>query len=80
MTRLGPLVAILACCGVKLLLVGAVLAPAGFLTSNLVLGLLGLIATAVLVALAARSRSTCSGGCHAPTAGAVGPALDGERR
>jgi hypothetical protein len=32
--QLEPLVATLACCGVKLLVVGALLIPAGFLTSN----------------------------------------------
>jgi hypothetical protein len=64
--QLGPLAAILACCGVKLLLVGAVLAPAGFLTSNLVFGALSLIAAAILVGLAVRSRRTCSGTCHVP--------------
>lgn len=66
MKQPGPLVAILACCGVKLLLVAALLAPAGFLTSSLALGLAGLVAAAIIVAFAVRRRRTCSGDCHVP--------------
>ena len=76
MKRLGPLAAILACCGVKLLVVGALLAPAGFLTSNLALGLVGLAVAVTLLALAVRSRRICSGACHVPqkhTAGTEHP-------
>jgi hypothetical protein len=70
--QLAPLAAILACCGVKLLIIGAVLAPAGFLTSNVALGLVGLVVSVVLVALAVRRRRSCSGACHVPQKHAAG--------
>jgi membrane-bound ClpP family serine protease len=63
---LGPLAAILACCGVKLLLLGAVLVPAGFLTSNVIIGLAGVAVAALLLAFAVRSRRRCRGACHVP--------------
>jgi galactitol-specific phosphotransferase system IIC component len=68
---LAPL---LACCGVKLLLVGALFAPAGLLSGNVLLGIAGLAVAVLLVALAVRSRRRCDGSCHAPTVGAGGSA------
>ena len=79
MKRLGPLVAILACCGVTLLVVSALLVPAGFLTSSLALGLLGLTAAGILVGLAVRSRRTCSGACHVPAVRPSEPERPGVR-
>ncbi len=79
MKQLGPLVAILACCGVKLLVVGALLIPAGFLTSNLALGLLGLVAAGILVGFAVRSRRSCIGACHVPAVHAVESERPGAR-
>jgi hypothetical protein len=66
MGRLGPLAAILACCGVKLVVLAALLIPAGFLTENTLIGL-GVLAVAILlVVLAVRGRRRCDGTCHLP--------------
>jgi predicted lipid-binding transport protein (Tim44 family) len=63
MRLLAPIVA---CCGVKLLLFGALFAPAGLLSGNVLLGVGGLAVGVLLVALAVRSRQRCDGSCHAP--------------
>jgi hypothetical protein len=65
---------IIACCGVKLLLFGALFAPAGLLSGNVLLGVGGLVVAVLLVALAVRSRKRCDGSCHAPASSAGGPA------
>lgn len=66
MGRLGPLAAILACCGVKLVVLAALLVPAGFLTENTLIGL-GAVAVAILlIVVAVRRRRRCDGGCHPP--------------
>ena len=68
MKQLGLLGAVLACCGVKLLVVAALLAHAGFLTDNIVVGVIGLALAAALVAFAVRRRHRCDGVCHVPQA------------
>jgi hypothetical protein len=52
-----PTAPIAACCGVKLLLFGALFAPAGLLSGNVLVGIGGLAVAVLLVALAVRSRS-----------------------
>ncbi len=66
MKQLGLLGAVLACCGVKLLILAALLAPTGFLTDNLVVGVIGLVVAAALMGFAVRSRHRCDGACHVP--------------
>jgi hypothetical protein len=73
-TDLRLLAPILACCGVKLLLVGALFAPAGLLSGNVLLGIAGLAVAVLLVALAVRSRRRRDDSCHAPAMSASGPA------
>jgi hypothetical protein len=70
---------ILACCGVKLLLVGALFAPAGLLSGNVLLGIASLTVAVLLVALAVRSRKRCDGTCHAPAVGASGSTVRNSR-
>jgi high-affinity Fe2+/Pb2+ permease len=60
----GALLALLACCGVKLLVLAALIAPAGFLTRNTVIGVIGLLIAAGLVWWAIRRRHKCDGTCH----------------
>jgi hypothetical protein len=67
MRLLAPIVA---CCGVKLLLFGALFAPAGLLSGNVLLGVGGLAVGVLLVALAVSSRKRCDGSCHAPAVSA----------
>jgi hypothetical protein len=57
---------VVACCGVKLLLFGALLAPAGLLSGNVLLGVGGLAVAVLLAALALRSRRRCDGSCQTP--------------
>jgi hypothetical protein len=71
---------ILACCGVKLLLVGALFAPAGLLSGDVLLGIAGLAVAVLLVTLAVRSRRRCDGSCHAPAAGASGSTVRNRSR
>jgi predicted lipid-binding transport protein (Tim44 family) len=66
MGRLGPLAAILACCGVKLVVLAALLIPAGFLTENTLIGLVALVVALLLIVVAVRRRRRCDGGCHLP--------------
>jgi hypothetical protein len=66
MKQLGLLGAVLACCGVKLLVLAALVAPTGFLTDNLVVGVIGLAVAAALIAFAVRRRHRCDGVCHVP--------------
>jgi hypothetical protein len=68
MKQLGLLGAVLACCGVKLLVLAALLAPTGFLTDNIVVGFTGLAVAAALVAFAVRRRPRCDEACHVPHA------------
>jgi hypothetical protein len=68
MKQLGLLGAVLACCGVKLLVLAAVVAPTGFLTDNWVVGVAGLVVATVLLAFAVRRRHRCDGVCHVPRA------------
>ncbi len=63
MGSLRAFIAVLACCGVTLVL-AAVLAPSGFLTRNVWLGVLGLALAAGLVAVSVRRRRRCAGACH----------------
>ncbi len=72
MKDLRLLAPLLACCGVKLLVVGALFAPAGLLSGSVLLGIAGLAVAVLLVTLAVRSRRRCDGSCHAPTVGASG--------
>jgi hypothetical protein len=71
MRLLAPIVA---CCGVKLLLFGALFAPAGLLSGNVLLGAGGVAVAVLLVALAVRSRTRCDGSCHTPALRAGGAA------
>jgi hypothetical protein len=71
MRLLAPIVA---CCGVKLLLFGALFTPAGLLSGNVLLGIGGLAVGVLLVARAVRSRKRCDGSCHAPALSASAPA------
>jgi LPXTG-motif cell wall-anchored protein len=71
MRRLGPLAAILACCGVKLIVLAAVLIPSGFLTQNLWVAAVGIALAVVLVVVAVRRRRYCSGACHVPATGRI---------
>jgi hypothetical protein len=66
MRRLGTLAAILACCGVKLVVLAALLIPAGFLTRNLLVALGALVVAGLLVVVAVRRRRRCDGACHVP--------------
>ncbi|WP_100501679.1 hypothetical protein [Geodermatophilus chilensis] len=66
MKQLGLLGAVLACCGVKLLVLAALVAPTGFLTDNLVVGVIGLAVAAAFIGFAVRSRHRCDGVCHVP--------------
>jgi hypothetical protein len=65
---------ILACCGFKLLLFGALFAPAGLLSGNVLVSIGGLAVAVLLVALAVRSRKRCDGSCHVPALSAGGAA------
>jgi MYXO-CTERM domain-containing protein len=62
--RFGALSAILACCGVKLVVLAALLAPAGFLTGEVGFAVAGLVLAGLLVAWAVRRRHRCDGTCH----------------
>jgi hypothetical protein len=64
--RFGALAAILACCGVKLVVLAAVLAPAGFLTGEIGFAIGGLFLAGLLLAWAVRRRHGCDGTCHVP--------------
>lgn len=66
MNNLRPLLAILACCGVKFVVLAALLAPAGFLTRNAWLAVLGVAVAAVLVSVSICRRRRCAGECHPP--------------
>jgi hypothetical protein len=64
--RFGALAAILACCGVKLVVLAALLAPAGLLTGELGLAVAGLVLAGLLLAWAVRRQHRCDGTCHIP--------------
>jgi hypothetical protein len=64
--RFGALAAILACCGVKLVVLAALLAPAGFLTGEIGFAIGGLVLAGVLIVWAVRRRHRCDGTCHVP--------------
>lgn len=66
MGRFGALAAIMACCGVKLLLLAALLAPAGFLAGDIWFAIASLVLASLLVAWAVRRRHRCDGTCHVP--------------
>jgi hypothetical protein len=68
MKQLGLLGAVSACGGVKLLVLAALLAPTGFLTDNLAVGVIGLVVAAALIGFAVRRRHRCDGACHVPRA------------
>jgi LPXTG-motif cell wall-anchored protein len=67
MDRRPPLVAILACCGVKIILLAAVLALSGFVSWNVWIGALGLALASVFVIVAVRRRRRCQAACHVPS-------------
>jgi hypothetical protein len=73
-TDLRLLAPILACCVAKLLLGGALFAPAGLLSGNVLLGIAGLAVAVLLVALAVPGPRRCDGSCHAPAMSASGAA------
>jgi hypothetical protein len=62
--RFGALTAVLACCGVKLVVLAALLAPSGFLTGEVGWALAGVIAAGLLLLWAVRRRRGCDGTCH----------------
>jgi hypothetical protein len=64
--RFGALAAIFACCGVKLVVLAALLAPAGFLTGEVGLAVAGLVLAGLLLGWAVRRRHRCDGTCHVP--------------
>ncbi len=74
MSDMRLLTPIVACCAVKLLLVGALFAPAGLLSGNVLLGTAGLALAVLLVALAVRSRKRCDGTCRVPALSPGAPA------
>lgn len=51
----------------KLVLLAAVLIPAGFLTRNLLVGFGALVVAIVLVVVGVRRRRRCDGACHLPS-------------
>lgn len=53
-------------CGAKLLLLAALLAPAGFLAGDVWFAIAGLVLASLLVAWAVRRRHRCDGSCHVP--------------